>query len=116
MELSNEKSLQFVEDYRQYKILWNSRDKEYKINRKKRDVLALLAEKYCASVTDVKTKNKTHRTLFHHEHKKYAKTRWNGRRFFQEMVRLPVTQIYFGCGHTERRLFDWKGELAETLY
>jgi hypothetical protein len=56
MELSNENILKFIEDYKQYKILWNSRDKEYKNNRKKRDTLALLAEKYCASVTDIKAK------------------------------------------------------------
>jgi hypothetical protein len=70
MELSNEKTLEFVKDYRPYKILWISRDNEYKSNRKKRDISDFLADKYCASVTDTKVKNKTHRNSFHREHKK----------------------------------------------
>jgi hypothetical protein len=73
MELSKEKTLEFIEDYRQYEILWNSRDKEYKNNRKKRGISALLAEKYCASVTDIKAKIKMHRSSFHCEHKKLCK-------------------------------------------
>jgi broad specificity polyphosphatase/5'/3'-nucleotidase SurE len=82
MEFSNEKTLEFIEDYKQYEILWNSRDKEYKNNRKKRDVSALLAEKCFASVTDLKTKIKTHRSSFHLEHRKLCKNKVDREKIF----------------------------------
>jgi hypothetical protein len=94
--------LEFIEDSRQYEILWNSRDKEHKCNRKKRDILALLAEKYCASFTDIKATIKTQRSLFLN----YTNTNWIVRRFVHEMVRLPITHISFGREHTERKLLD----------
>jgi hypothetical protein len=73
MELSNEKPLEFIEDYRQYEILWNSQGKEYKNNRKKVGILTVLAEKYCVLFTDIKTKNRTHRISLHREDKKLCK-------------------------------------------
>jgi hypothetical protein len=75
MELSNEKTLEFIEGHRQYELLWNSRDKEYSNNTKKRDILALLAEKSCASVADVKAKIKTPSSSFHVSIKESCKNR-----------------------------------------
>jgi hypothetical protein len=101
MELSNDKTSEFIEDYRQYEILWNSRDKEYKNSRKKRNILALLAEKYCASFTGIKTKNKTQCNSFHCEHKKLCKNQVD-----QEIIcsrnGLPTSHSDLLCMWTHR--------------
>jgi hypothetical protein len=51
MGISNEMALEFTADGRQCEILWNSRDKEFKNNRKKRDISPLLLEKCYSSVS-----------------------------------------------------------------
>lgn len=51
VEMSNEMSLDFTDHCRQYAVLWNSLNKEYKDNRKERDFPTLLAETCCSSLS-----------------------------------------------------------------
>jgi hypothetical protein len=56
MEWSNDKTIMFIEDYRNSEILWNHRLKDFKNNRKKLDILQNLSEKYGNDIIALKFK------------------------------------------------------------
>jgi hypothetical protein len=74
MEWSNDKTIMFIEDYRNSEILWNHRLKDFKNNRKKLDILQNLSEKYGNDIIALKKKIKNLRTQFHREHKAITNT------------------------------------------
>lgn len=69
MELSNEKILSFIEDYRKCELLWDIRRADYKDNKKKNQQIQELANKYESTVELIKRKIKNLRCAFHREHK-----------------------------------------------
>lgn len=73
MEWSNEKTVQFIEDYRNAPELWNVTLREYKNNKQKMDTFKRLANQYECSVDEVKKKIKNLRSAFHRERKRLQK-------------------------------------------
>ena len=70
---SNEKkTLDFIEEYRKYTVLWRSSDKNYK-NREERSALEELGEKYSLDSKSILNKIKSLRSYFHREHSKVLK-------------------------------------------
>jgi hypothetical protein len=58
MEWSNEKTVMFIEDYRNNEILWNHKLRDFKNNRKKLDNFKTASEKYGSDNVNLKKKNK----------------------------------------------------------
>ncbi|XP_066978153.1 uncharacterized protein [Macrobrachium rosenbergii] len=69
MNWSQEKTVEFIEEYRKLAVLWDIRLTEYKNNHGKLDALRGLAEKFSCDVAQVKKKIKNLRTAFRREHK-----------------------------------------------
>ncbi|KAJ8880517.1 hypothetical protein PR048_016987 [Dryococelus australis] len=72
MEWSNEKPVQFIEDYRSVSQLWDVTLGDYKNNKLKFDTLKQLSNQYDCSVGEVK-KIKNLRSAFHREHRRLQK-------------------------------------------
>jgi hypothetical protein len=53
---SNEKTLDFIEEYRKYTVLWRSVDKNYKNWEETKDTLQELGEKYSLDSKSILTK------------------------------------------------------------
>ncbi|XP_047499741.1 uncharacterized protein LOC125046132 isoform X4 [Penaeus chinensis] len=70
MNWSQEKNIEFIEEYRKLSVLWDVRLQEYKNNQAKLDALRGLAEKYNCDVEMLKKKIKNLRTAFRREHKR----------------------------------------------
>ncbi|KAG0704542.1 hypothetical protein GWK47_024670 [Chionoecetes opilio] len=68
MNWSQEKNVEFIEEYRKLAVLWDIRLADYKNNHAKLDALWGLAEKFNCDVAMVKN-IKNLRTAFRHEHK-----------------------------------------------
>ena len=72
-EWNVDKTLQFIEDYRQHTVLWCAGDKNYKNREMRRDALQILGEKYSLNSKAVLNKIKSLRSYFHREHSKVIK-------------------------------------------
>ncbi|XP_063536629.1 uncharacterized protein LOC134746231 [Cydia strobilella] len=68
MEWTNEKLLNFINDYRKCKVLWDIRNPNYKHNSKKRKILIAFGQKYGMDEGSVRKKIKNLRSAFHREH------------------------------------------------
>jgi hypothetical protein len=78
MEWSNEKTIEFVEDYRGFTCLWRSSDPDYKDRIKRGDAQQYLAGNYGLQTRKaVKNKIKSLRSYFHKIHSE-AKRRKSG--------------------------------------
>jgi hypothetical protein len=66
MESLNEKTVMFIEAYRNNEILWNHKLRHFKNNRKKFDIFKTLSEKYESGIVNLKKIIKNLRTQFHH--------------------------------------------------
>ncbi|KAK7073866.1 hypothetical protein SK128_009897, partial [Halocaridina rubra] len=69
MNWSQEKTVEFIEEYRKLAVLWDIRLTDYKNINAKLDALLGLAEKFNCDVPVVKKKIKNLRTAFRREHK-----------------------------------------------
>jgi hypothetical protein len=58
MEWSNEKTVMFIEDYRNNEILWNHKLRNFKNNRKNLDIYKTSSEKYGGDIVNLKKKLK----------------------------------------------------------
>jgi hypothetical protein len=58
MEWSNEKTVMFIEDYRNNEILWNHKLRNFKNNRKNLDIYKTSSEKYGSDIVNLKKKLK----------------------------------------------------------
>jgi hypothetical protein len=67
---SNEKTLDFIEEYRKYTVLWRLSDKNYKNREERRSALEELGEKYSLDSKSILNKIKSLRSYFHREHSK----------------------------------------------
>jgi len=67
------KTLDFIEEYRKYTILWRSSDKNYKNREERRSALQELGEKYSLDSKSILNKIKSLRSYFHREHSKVLK-------------------------------------------
>lgn len=74
MDWSHERTIEFIEEYRENEILWNHQLPDFKNNKKKFDVYKRLSEKYGTDLVEVKKKIKNIRSQFHREHKAITKT------------------------------------------
>jgi hypothetical protein len=70
---SNEKTLDFIEEYRKYTVLWRLLDTNYKNREERRSALQELGEKYSLDSKSILTKIKCLRSYFHREHRKVLK-------------------------------------------
>ena len=70
---SSEKTLDFIEEYRKYTVLWHSVDKNYKNREERRSALQVLGEKYSLDSKSILNKIKSLRSYFHREHSKVLK-------------------------------------------
>ncbi|KAK7014793.1 hypothetical protein SK128_028172, partial [Halocaridina rubra] len=70
---SQETTIEFIEEYRKFAVLWDTRLTDYKTNHAKLDALQGLAEKFNCDVPMVKKKIKNLWTAFCCEHKCQAK-------------------------------------------
>ncbi|XP_061716396.1 uncharacterized protein LOC133524416 isoform X2 [Cydia pomonella] len=68
MGWSNEKLLNFINDYKKCKVLWDIRNPNYKHNNKKRKILIAFGQKYGMDEGSVRKKIKNLRSAFHREH------------------------------------------------
>lgn len=68
--------LDFIEDYRRQRVLWDPNTKGYHIKQTKYEALKLLGQKYGAEIRSIRSKIKSLRSSFHREHGKVL----NGRR------------------------------------
>uniref|UniRef100_A0A6P7FRA1 Uncharacterized protein LOC114330274 n=1 Tax=Diabrotica virgifera virgifera TaxID=50390 RepID=A0A6P7FRA1_DIAVI len=76
MEWSNEKCIEFVEDYRQFTCLWKASDKDYKDRIKRGDAQQYLVDKYKLGTRKaVNNKIKSFRSYFHRLHAEYKRKR-----------------------------------------
>jgi hypothetical protein len=95
MEWSNDKTIMFIEDYRNSEILWNHRLKDFKNNRQKLDILQNLSEKYGNDIIALKKKIKNLRTQFHREHKAITNTT-SGQSAIKKISGV-ITIVYLFC-------------------
>ena len=72
-EWSNEKTLEFIEEYRKYIVLWRSSDKKYKNREERRSALQELGEKFSLDSKSILNKIKSLRSYFHRERSKELK-------------------------------------------
>jgi len=70
---SSEKTLDFIEEYRKYTVLWRSSDKNYKNREERRSALQELGEKYSLDSKSILNKIRSLRSYFHPEHSKVLK-------------------------------------------
>jgi hypothetical protein len=70
---SSEKTLDVIEEYRKYTVLWRSVDKKYKNWEETKSVLQELGEKYSLDSKSILNKIKSLRSYFHREHSKVLK-------------------------------------------
>jgi hypothetical protein len=70
---SSEKTLDFIEEYRKYAVLWRSLDKSYKSREERRSDLRELEEKYSLDSKLILNKTKSLRSYFHRIHSKVLK-------------------------------------------
>ena len=70
---SSEKTLDFIEEYRKYTVLWRSVDKNYKNREERRSALQELGEKYSLDSKSILKKIKSLRSYFSREHSKVLK-------------------------------------------
>jgi len=70
---SSEKTLDFIDEYRKYTVLWRSVDKNYKNREERRSALQDLGEKYSLDSKSILNKIKSLRSYFHREHSKVLK-------------------------------------------
>ena len=70
---SSEKTLDFIEEYRKYTVLWHLSDKNYKNWEERRSALQELGEKYSLDSKSILNKIKSLRLYFHREHSKVLK-------------------------------------------
>ncbi|XP_037811926.1 myosin-G heavy chain isoform X1 [Lucilia sericata] len=76
IEWSRATILDFIEDYRRQRVLWDPNTKGYHIKQTKYEALKLLGQKYGAEIRSIRSKIKSLRSSFHREHGKVL----NGRR------------------------------------
>ena len=62
--MSSEDTLNFIEDYRSYRVLWDINDKKYANKQARADALQELASKYNLNIVGVKNKIKCLRSYF----------------------------------------------------
>jgi hypothetical protein len=67
------KTLDFIEEYSKYTVLWRSLDKNYKNRKERRSALQELGEKYSLDSKSILNKIKSLRSYFHREHSKVLK-------------------------------------------
>jgi len=70
---SSEKTLDFIEEYRKYTVLWRSVDKNYKNREERWSAFQELGEKYSLDSKSILNKIKSLRSYFHWEHSKVLK-------------------------------------------
>ncbi|XP_069675826.1 uncharacterized protein [Periplaneta americana] len=93
MEWSNEKSIEFIEDYRNYSCLWRFSDPDYKDRQKRRDAHQFLAEKYGLGTRKaVINKIKSFRSYFHRLHAEAKKKKSGSGR--DDVVSEPIWFLY----------------------
>lgn len=76
IEWSRATILDFIEDYRRQRVLWDPNTKGYHIKQTKYEALKSLGQKYGAEIRSIRSKIKSLRSSFHREHGKVI----NGRR------------------------------------
>ncbi|TMW52877.1 hypothetical protein DOY81_002043 [Sarcophaga bullata] len=76
IEWSRATILDFIEDYRRQRVLWDPNTKGYHIKQTKYEALKALGYKYGAEIRSIRSKIKSLRSSFHREHGKVL----NGRR------------------------------------
>ena len=72
-DCSSEKTLDFIEEYRKYTVLWRSLDNKYKNLEERRSAPQELGEKYSLDSKSILNKIKSLRSYFHREHSKVLK-------------------------------------------
>ena len=70
---SSVKTLDFIEEYRKYAVLWGSLDKNYKNREERRSAVQELGEKYSLDSKSILNKIKCLRSYYHREHSRVLK-------------------------------------------
>lgn len=70
MEANKELTLEFIEDYKAFRLLWQPKHKFYGNKNKRAEAVKVLEEKYNLTNTEVKNKVKSLRSYFAKEHHK----------------------------------------------
>lgn len=68
--MSTEQTLDFIDEYRSYSVLWNTADDNYSNKRKRNEAYTVLATNFDMTVNGVKNKIKSLRSYFSKEHQK----------------------------------------------
>ncbi|EDX15715.1 GD17583 [Drosophila simulans] len=78
VEWSRSTILNFIEDYRRQRVLWDPNTKGYHIKQTKYEALKLLSQKYGTEIRSIRSKIKSLRSSFHREHGKVLSGRSRG--------------------------------------
>uniref|UniRef100_A0A0A1XD09 MADF domain-containing protein n=1 Tax=Zeugodacus cucurbitae TaxID=28588 RepID=A0A0A1XD09_ZEUCU len=78
VEWSRSTILDFIEDYRMHRVLWDPNTKGYHIKQTKYEALKLLGNKYGTEIRSIRSKIKSLRSSFHREHGKVMIGRQKG--------------------------------------
>nr|AGL96298.1 RE65945p1 [Drosophila melanogaster] len=78
VEWSRSTILNFIEDYRRQRVLWDPNTKGYHIKQTKYEALKLLSQKYGTEIRSIRSKIKSLRSSFHREHGKVLSGRNRG--------------------------------------
>ncbi|XP_016955968.1 kettin homolog [Drosophila biarmipes] len=78
VEWSRSTILNFIEDYRRQRVLWDPNTKGYHIKQTKYEALKLLSQKYGTEIRSIRSKIKSLRSSFHREHGKVLSGRGRG--------------------------------------
>ncbi|XP_037939281.1 uncharacterized protein LOC119672335 isoform X1 [Teleopsis dalmanni] len=78
IEWSRTTILNFIEDYRQKRVLWDPNTKGYHIKQTKYEALKTLGQKYGTEIRSIRSKIKSLRSSFHREHGKVLSGRRKG--------------------------------------
>ncbi|XP_017060031.1 homeobox protein cut [Drosophila ficusphila] len=78
VEWSRSTILNFIEDYRRQRVLWDPNTKGYHIKQTKYEALKLLSHKYGTEIRSIRSKIKSLRSSFHREHGKVLSGRNRG--------------------------------------
>ncbi|XP_017133919.1 mediator of RNA polymerase II transcription subunit 2 [Drosophila elegans] len=78
VEWSRSTILNFIEDYRRQRVLWDPNTKGYHIKQTKYEALKLLSHKYGTEIRSIRSKIKSLRSSFHREHGKVLSGRSRG--------------------------------------
>lgn len=78
IEWSRATILDFIEDYRRQRVLWDPNTKGYHIKQTKYEALKTLGYKYGAEIRSIRSKIKSLRSSFHREHGKVLNFRRKG--------------------------------------